>query len=66
MCRGLTGASHDGDGLIFDRNNRFEHNTYYVDNLVARFWTWRDATLTKELWQGYGQDVTGSFFQQPC
>jgi parallel beta-helix repeat protein len=41
-------------------NNRFSANTYYLPALTARAWEWQ-GSLTKEEWQRYGQDTTGTF-----
>jgi parallel beta-helix repeat protein len=41
-------------------NNRFRANTYYVPALTGRSWEWQ-GSLTKEEWQRYGQDTTGTF-----
>ena len=42
------------------RNNRFVHNTYYLNGLALPFW-WADTTRTAAEWKKYGQDVTGTF-----
>jgi hypothetical protein len=49
-----------GDGGIFNRNNRFDRNNYYVSSLSRPFYG-RGGALTKSAWQSYGYDVNATF-----
>lgn len=63
MARGQTGlAQKVGDLSYFrSRNNRFERNTYSL-GANAGYFTWNALySLTVSQWQGYGQDVSGTF-----
>jgi Right handed beta helix region len=68
MCEGITGAARTGDTdeLIYDRNNRFEDNAYFVDSLRAARWMWHDVAITKAVWRLQGNDRTGSFATAVC
>lgn len=59
---GLTGLAQDvGSQTVFSANNRFTGNRYHVDdpaNQVA--FEWADREVRWSVWQGYGQDLTGS------
>jgi len=63
MSRGLTGLVQNvGDDSYFtSKNNRFVHNTYHLDTLGAVRFAWMNATGSRTMWVGYGQDVSGSF-----
>ncbi|HEX8715909.1 MAG TPA: Ig-like domain-containing protein [Gemmatimonadaceae bacterium] len=61
MNRGLTGlVDQVGDGGIFTRNNRFEHNTYSV-SLLSRPFSGPGGSLTPAQWQAAGFDLTSIF-----
>jgi parallel beta-helix repeat protein len=61
MNRGLTGlVDQVGDGGIFTRNNRFEHNTYSV-SLLSRPFSGQGGSLTPAQWQAAGFDLTSIF-----
>jgi|GEM_PF-1293923 len=61
MNRGLTGlVDQVGDGGIFTRNNRFDHNTYSV-SLLSRPFTGQGGSLTTAQWQAAGFDLTSIF-----
>jgi hypothetical protein len=57
-------------GLVGNRNpnvygsmgNSFKSNTYYLPDLTDQYWRW-DGFLTKDGWQGEGQDLTGNFLR---
>jgi hypothetical protein len=59
---GFTGAMQDvGDDAVFtQRNNRFQHNTYFLATNGAPFW-WLHAARTAAEWRAYGQAVDGTF-----
>jgi len=48
-------------------NIRFSNNVYYLANLAGTSFLYDGATrlMTKEQWQGAGQDITGRFLQLP-
>lgn len=55
---GVTGVAEDnGDLGVFSRNISFVHDSYQGN---SRF-SWENRRLTWAQWQGYGQDVTGSY-----
>jgi hypothetical protein len=62
MCKGWTGAAHTGDvdSSIYDRNNRFENNTYRIDARSSKRWIWEDSERTWSEWKDYGNDLGGS------
>jgi parallel beta-helix repeat protein len=52
-----------GRSTAFSSNNRFLANHYHLPSLTGSFWQWT-STATKDQWQGYGQDTTGTFAVQ--
>ena len=63
MLTGMTGLVQNvGDLSVFTtRNNRFANNVYHL-GASAGYFAWGDRTrLTVAQWQGYGQDLTGTF-----
>ena len=38
----------------------FQQNSYFVPNMVNRYWVWGDATKSWSDWQALGQDTTGT------
>jgi parallel beta-helix repeat protein len=56
---GFTGMVGNREAAYTSANNRFEHNTYYVTDLVGTCWQWGGAH-TQSGWQAKGQDVTGT------
>jgi hypothetical protein len=63
MPKGMTGAVQDVNDLaIFNsRNNRFEHNTYYLT--PDGHFAWMNAERTDTEWKAYGMDTTGTFIR---
>jgi len=61
MPSGMTGAAQDtGDSSIFtSRNNRFVHNTYYLNS--SGHFAWMNGERSDTEWRSYGQDTTGAF-----
>jgi parallel beta-helix repeat protein len=60
---GRSGVAQDnGDNDVFNRNNRFVHNTYYLGS-NSRPFEWANAQLTESQWRGYGQDTNGTFIR---
>ena len=61
MKVGRTGlAQNVGDMSYYtSRNNRFEHNTYYLTQNTYLFWN--NQNLSEAQWLAYGNDVTGTF-----
>jgi parallel beta-helix repeat protein len=59
---GVTGIVQDtGDNGVFtSRNNRFRSNHYYLGSDLTDF-QWMNKKITKQQWQGYGQDLQGTF-----
>ncbi len=63
MTTGVTGLSENvGDPSVYtSRNNRFVDNTYFL-GANAGYFAWAGRSRIDEwAWNGYGQDVTGSF-----
>lgn len=55
------GVQDVGDTAIFtSRNNVWVHNTYFLGTNPAPF-AWMNGCRTAAAWQGYGQDLTGTF-----
>ena len=52
-----------GRPSAFTANNRFLHNTYYLQSLSGTYFTWQSGNLDKEGWKSVGNDATGSFLQ---
>jgi hypothetical protein len=63
MPKGMTGAVQDvGDSAVFtSRNNRFEHNTYYLS--PNGHFAWMNGERSDTEWKGYGMDATGTFIR---
>jgi len=63
ISRNVTGMVDDtGSDAVYDRNNRFRHNTYRLASPSGRFFTWRGERWDHATWtQRFGQDTTGSF-----
>jgi hypothetical protein len=61
MPSGMTGVAQDvGDNAIFtSRNNKFEHNTYYLSG--GGHFNWMNAERSDSEWRNFGQDTTGTF-----
>jgi parallel beta-helix repeat protein len=55
-----TGLAGRSSAFLSTAGNRFRANTYYITSLTGRSWQWQ-GSLTKEEWQRYGQDTTGTF-----
>jgi len=61
MTQGVTGlVDQVGDGGIFDRNNKYDRNTYYQSTLTRPFYG-RGGSLTTSQWQAAGFDLNGIF-----
>ena len=63
MATGMTGLVQNVNDLsVFtSRNNRFANNIYHL-GASAGYFAWGDhSRLTVAQWQGYGQDLTGTF-----
>ncbi|HYE05224.1 MAG TPA: RICIN domain-containing protein [Planctomycetota bacterium] len=64
MRRGHNGVAHDvpGGAIYFgaEKSNRFDWNTYHIGSLAAPF-HWSEPWSTPAMWQGYGQDLNGTF-----
>jgi parallel beta-helix repeat protein len=64
MSGGATGlANNTGDAVYWSgKDNRFNRNTYRVDNLSAGRWLWEGNRLrTKDEWVALGHDRDGRF-----
>jgi hypothetical protein len=61
MDRGATGMIQDvADQRYFtSRNNLYHHNTYQLSGTA--FYRWMDTTGSKLEWQGWGQDLDGTW-----
>jgi hypothetical protein len=58
---GYTGlVDQVGDGGIFNRNNRFDRNTYYVSSLSRPFYG-KGGAMSSSQWKAAGFDVNGIF-----
>jgi parallel beta-helix repeat protein len=57
---GVTGIASISNLTYTSRNNRYIHNTYDLGSDATPF-TWMNGQRTKTQWQGYGEDVTGTF-----
>jgi hypothetical protein len=57
-----TGAVEDtGDQSIFTRrHNRFQGNTYVLDSLTGRYFSWNGVDLDWPGWRGTRNDLTGT------
>ena len=42
-------------------NNHFDYNTYYLGDVNGRNFQWNDQERTRSEWQGYGNDIHGTF-----
>ncbi len=64
MSSGRTGLAQDiGDTSYFtSRNNRFDHDTYYLGT-NTRYFEWMNSQITESQWQGYGQELSGTFIR---
>jgi parallel beta-helix repeat protein len=63
MTSGGTGlGDYTGDGMIFERNNRFDRNTYRIAGNSKPFW-WSGGAVTENTWQAAGQDTNGTFIR---
>ncbi len=64
MKIGYTGATKlpEVNDFVFSAqaNNRFEYNTYRVDNGARRYLHWRNALRAWRQWRSYGHDTFGS------
>lgn len=59
--KGITGlVDQVGDGGIFNRNNRYDRNTYYLSGRTATFLD-QDGTVSATRWQSRGFDLNGIF-----
>jgi hypothetical protein len=57
-------ASGTGDvGVWTSRNNRFQHDTYYLANAGTNPFIWKDGPSTVSEWKSYGQDTSGTFYK---
>lgn len=45
----------------FSLGNRFQHNTYTLSNPNGKYFEWNGSSRTKNEWQAFGNDTTGSF-----
>ena len=66
MTKGFTGLLKynvsDGDTVFSDGRVRFYDNRFWVSNLATgRFWRWGNTSRTKLEWQGFGNDLSGTF-----
>jgi nitrous oxidase accessory protein NosD len=52
---GFVGAPY-GSQEIYESNNRFESNDYYVSDRSAEWWRWRGDMLNWRKWRSHGQD----------
>jgi parallel beta-helix repeat protein len=58
---GVSGISSISNLSFTSRNNRYVHNSYDMGTDTKPF-TWMSSKRTKAQWQGYGNDVNGTFF----
>ena len=59
-----SGVAGGGMGYGANHNISYSNNVYYLQDLAGTYFQWdAQPLLTKELWRGYGQDVTGRFYQ---
>jgi parallel beta-helix repeat protein len=58
---GVTGIGSVSTLTFTSRNNRFVANSYDLGS-DPKVWTWMSSKRTKSEWQGYGNDVKGSFY----
>jgi len=59
--RGVTGlVDQVGDGGIFNRNNKYDRDTYYQSTLTRPFYA-RGGSLTTSQWRAAGFDLNGIF-----
>jgi len=56
----LAGVSMEGDLAGYDRNIRYNANTYRVADKAARLWTFHNQRMTWAEWRAAGQDTTGT------
>ncbi|MDP8928887.1 MAG: right-handed parallel beta-helix repeat-containing protein, partial [Actinomycetota bacterium] len=63
MTTGFTGLVQDtGKNAVFTKwNNRFEGNTYFLDKLTARRFSWMNRRTDMRGWRHSGQDTEGRF-----
>jgi parallel beta-helix repeat protein len=56
-----TGAAEDTDdpGIFTTNNNRFDRNTYYLQDLSEPCFAWTEGDLDWIRWQALGNDVNG-------
>ena len=67
MSSKLTGIVDDtGEATVFQRNNRFEGNTYRLSSANGRYFAWQGQQWDRTAWTGrFGQDTTGQFLGLP-
>jgi hypothetical protein len=59
---GVSGIASSTSNLTYtSRNNRFVHDSYDMGSDTTPF-TWMGSQRTKREWQGYGNDVSGTFY----
>jgi hypothetical protein len=58
---GVSGISSISTLTFTSRNNRYTRNSYDMGSDSKPF-TWMNSKRTKTQWQGYGNDVNGTFF----
>jgi parallel beta-helix repeat protein len=68
MCEGESGGVQTvGDDALFtSRDNRFDHNVYYLDPGRSVAWRWLGDFRNRKRWLAYGQDVHSRFRDATC
>ncbi len=58
---GITGVVSDNGSDLSTRNITFTNNHYHLSNLTGNWFEWKNSTINKTTWVGYGNDTTGTF-----
>jgi nitrous oxidase accessory protein NosD len=57
-------ASGTGDAGVWNsRNNRFQHNTYYLAAAGDKPFTWQGGPASVPSWKSFGEDTDGQFYR---
>jgi parallel beta-helix repeat protein len=67
MLEGFSGLYQDAGDFAFagPANNRFDRNSYYVSEPIARYFLWRSGERTWDEWRNDGHDAGGALLAHP-
>jgi len=61
IAAGILKVGKFDNSIFASWNNRFENNTYNLADPIGKYYQWMNAARSKVEWQGFGNDVHGTW-----